>query len=106
MRWIEVSVLDCYSVKPLPEEDILQLAKETKGLVVIEEHLTHGGLGSGIAQLLGQRQPTQVECIGLNDTYAESGKPDELLKRYGLSADHLMEVAERLLSKKPAPISV
>jgi len=102
---IEASVVDAYCLKPLPGDLLLQVAEETGAVVVAEEHLLHGGLGSRVAQWLAEKRPTPLAFIGINDTYAESGKPDELMKRYGLSADKIIEKAKALLDRKRTPAS-
>ena len=68
--------------------------------MVAEEHQVWGGLGAHIAQFVTKHAPIPVECVGINDVYAESGKPDELLKKYGLSAEEIEKAVERALSLK------
>lgn len=97
---IEATVVDAYCLKPLPEALLLQVAEETGAVVVAEEHLHHGGLGARVAQLYGEKRPTLMAFVGIDDTYAESGKPDEIMKRYGLSADKIIEKVKTLLAQK------
>ncbi len=92
----QARVLDMHTVKPLDHEAIEKAARETKGIVVAEEHLLGGGLGSRVAMSVGMNYPTHVRFIGLDDTYAESGKPEELLEKYGLTSLHILNCAREI----------
>jgi transketolase len=92
----QARVLDMHTVKPLDHEAIEKAARETKGIVVAEEHLLHGGLGSAVAMSVGENYPTHMRFIGLDDTFAESGKPDELLEKYGLTSKHIFKCAREI----------
>ncbi len=102
---IEATVVDAYCLKPLPEGLLLQVAEECGAVLVAEEHLLHGGLSARVAQLYGEKRPTPMAFMGINDAYAESGKPDELMKRYGFSADKIIENVKALVSRKPVSVS-
>lgn len=95
---IHLRVIDMPTVRPLDEEEVKQAASETGGIVVAEEHLIHGGLGSVVAQAVGRLHPAPLEFVGLSG-YAESGTPPSLLRKYGLTADNL-EVAVRTLLER------
>ena len=97
---IDASVVDIHTIKPLDKELLLSEARKTKAFVVAEEHLTFGGLGSTVSQLVSQNFPIPVEFVGVQDTYAESGAPDELLKKYGLTAENIIAAAKKALSHK------
>ncbi len=97
---INVSVVNVASVKPLDEETIVRVAKQTKAIVTAEEHNIIGGLGSAIAEVLGERQPTPMVRVGLKDTFGESGRPEELLKKYGLTKADLVKAVHEVLAKK------
>ena len=97
---ISVRVIDMHTIKPLDDAAIAQAANETGAIVTAEEHLLHGGLGSRVAQVITRTRPVPIEYIGLNDTYAESGKPDELFERYKLTAPHLAAAIERAIKRK------
>jgi len=97
---IEARVLDCHTVKPLDEDAIARAAGDTGALVVCEEHLSHGGLGAAVAYAVGQRHPVPLEYVNIGDTYAESGKPEELLEKYGLTAENIVAAVERVVSRK------
>ena len=89
-RGISARVLDMASVKPLDTAALLDAAAETGALVVAEEHLAHGGLGSVVAMALAQARPTPLEFVNVGDRYAESGSGDALLVKYGLTGDDLV----------------
>lgn len=97
---ISVSVVNVASVKPLDEETIVQIAKQTKAVVTAEEHNIIGGLGSAIAEVLGEKQPTPMVRVGLKDTFGESGRPNELLEKYGLTKENLVKAVHEVLAKK------
>ena len=94
---IEASVLDIHTIKPLDRNLILEEARKTKHLVVCEEHQIWGGLGSAVAQVTAQGFPCKIEFVAVQDTYAESGKPDELMNKYGLSYPHIVKAAKKVL---------
>ncbi|MAT16713.1 MAG: transketolase [Planctomyces sp.] len=93
-----VRVLDMHTVKPIDEAAIIAAAKETGRIVVVEEHLAHGGLGSVVAMVVCKEHPVPVSFVNLGDTFAESGDGDGLLEKYGLTADSVVNAAEGLLS--------
>lgn len=97
---IDAGVVDLHTVKPLDEELIVEEARRTGRIVVAEEHQIWGGLGSAVAALLARKHPCRMEFVAIQDTYAESGLPDELFAKYGLSASHIVEAVKRLLGKK------
>src|SRR5438477_4543041 len=89
---VQARVLDMHTVKPLDDAAVLAAARETGRIVVAEEHLIHGGLGSVVAQSVARQHSVPMRFIGLNDTFAESGTPESLLQKYGLtSADIVRE---------------
>ncbi|WP_088227154.1 transketolase C-terminal domain-containing protein [Desulfosporosinus sp. FKB] len=97
---ISVSVVNVSSVKPLDEETILRVAKETRAVVTAEEHNIIGGLGSAIAEILGEKLPTPMVRVGLKDSFGESGRPYELLEKYGLGKEGLVKAVREALAKK------
>lgn len=97
---ISVSVVNIASVKPLDVETIVRVAKQTKAVVTAEEHNIIGGLGSAIAEVLGERLPTPMVRVGLKDTFGESGRPQELLEKYGLTKAGLIKAVHEVLAKK------
>lgn len=94
------SVIDLHTVKPLDEALLREEARRTGAVVTAEEHQIWGGLGSAVARVLAQDRPVPMECVAIQDTYAESGKPRELFEKYGLTARHIILAAQRVLSRK------
>lgn len=97
---IEVSVVNAASVKPLDQETIVRIARECGAVVTAEEHNLIGGLGSAVAEVLAEHQPTPMVRIGLKDTFGESGRPLELLEKYGLSKDELVKAVRNVMGRK------
>jgi transketolase len=94
---ISARVLDMHTVKPCDDAAILAAAKETGRIVVAEEHLLHGGLGSAIAMSVCRQHPVPMRFVGINDTFAESGKPEALLEKYGLTSAAIVRAALELV---------
>jgi transketolase len=99
-RGMDARVLDVHTVKPIDHDALERAAEETGALVVAEEHLHHGGLGSAVATSLASRTPAPIEYVDLGDRYAESGKPDDLLRKYELTAEAIVNAALRVLDRK------
>ena len=98
---VKASVIDLHTVKPLDEQVIIDEARRTGCFVCAEEHQIWGGMGSAIARLLAEKgHPVPMEFVAIQDTYAESGTPDELMVKYGMTADHIVAAAERAITKK------
>lgn len=97
---ISVRVVDMACVKPLDEAEVRSAAEETGAIVAAEEHLIHGGLGARVAQAVVQSHPVPMEFVGLDDTYAESGDPEALMIKYGLTADEVVAAIRRVLARK------
>jgi transketolase len=99
-KGIEARVIDMHTIKPLDTATLERASHETGAFVVAEEHMHHGGLGSAVAQALVAGTPAPVEYVNLGDRYAESGKPDDLLAKYGMTAKNIVSAAERVLARK------
>lgn len=99
-KGIDASVVDIHTLKPLDGELLAAEARKTGALVVAEEHLVFGGLGSAVANLVAQECPVPIRFVGIQDTYAESGKPEELFVKYGLTSDRIAEAAQKAVSLK------
>ncbi|MCX7804281.1 MAG: transketolase family protein [Planctomycetota bacterium] len=97
---ISAGVIDAYSIRPLDEASISAAARKAGAVVVAEEHLLDGGLGSRVAMALARSFPVPMEFVGLDNTYAESGSPAELLEKYRLTAPWIAEAARRSISGK------
>ena len=90
-------IINCHTIKPLDEKTILSSVKKTKKVLIVQDHQVHGGLGSAIAELLAQKYPVKVEVIGMPDKFGESGKPEELWEKYGLSAKGIVKKVKELM---------
>lgn len=97
---IHARVINMSSIKPIDEEAIVKAAKETGAILTCEEHTVNGGLGGAVAEVLAKNCPAIMSMIGTNDTFGESGTADSLLEKYGLTADHIVEEAKKLLKRK------
>lgn len=97
---ISVDLLNIHTIKPLDSEAILASVVKTGCAVTAEEHQLNGGLGGSVAQLLAAKHPCPIEFIAVNDSFGESGKPAQLLEKYGLGVDHIYNAAKKALSRK------
>lgn len=97
---ISVRVINIHTIKPLDEGIILKAAKETGLLITAEEHNIIGGFGSAVSELCSEKCPVRVVKIGVNDVFGKSGPAAELLKIYGLSAEHIAEVTRKAVAEK------
>ena len=97
---VKVRVVDMATVKPLDEAEVAAAASDTGAIVVAEEHLLHGGLGARVAQAVVTSHPVPMEFVGLNDTYAESGDPEALMRKYGLTGEEVIAAVRRVLTRK------
>ena len=97
---ISAEVINIHTIKPLDTKTILDSIRKTKCAVTAEEHMLNGGLGDSIAQYLSTTLPTPIEMIGVNDTFGESGTPRDLMIKYGLSSDNIIESARKVISRK------
>jgi transketolase len=97
---ISARVVDMHTAKPIDRETIARAAAETRAIVVAEEHLVDGGLGVRVAQVVGETVPCPMEFVGIHDTYAESGQPEELLEKYGLVARDVAAAARKVVARK------
>ncbi|MEK7558858.1 MAG: transketolase C-terminal domain-containing protein [Patescibacteria group bacterium] len=93
-------VINVATIKPLDEKGILEAVGQTKAVVTVEDHQVMGGLGGTIAELLAKNSPTPMEFVGLQDTFAESGKPNEILKKYKMDAPAIIEAAKKVIGRK------
>lgn len=97
---LSVGVINISTIKPIDKETILRAAVDTGAIVTVEDHSIIGGLGSAVAEVLSEECPTLMQRIGIPDTFGESGPSDDLLKKYGLTANNVAEVTKVLVSKK------
>lgn len=97
---ISCEVVNIHTIKPLDEKAIIESVSRTRAVVSAEEHQLHGGLGSAIAEVLAQHLPTPQEFVAVNDTFGESGTPDELLAKYGLGIVDVVAAVKKVLTRK------
>ncbi|HJU45536.1 MAG TPA: transketolase C-terminal domain-containing protein [Chitinophagaceae bacterium] len=99
-KGISVEVINIHTIKPLDTEAVIKSISKTKCAVTAEEHNVLGGLGDSIAQVAARHLPIPIEYVGTNDTFGESGTPAQLLKKYGLEADNIVEAAQKVIKRK------
>lgn len=97
---IRAEVINMHTIKPLDADAIIASASKTGCVVTCEEHNRHGGLGDAVAQVLALNRPTPQEFVAVNDSFGESGTPDQLLKKYGLDAPDIVKAARRAIGRK------
>ncbi len=97
---ISVRVINCHTIKPLDSKTILEAAEETGAIVTVEEHQVAGGLGSTIAELLSQKYPVPLKIIGIENRFGESGEPNELLEKFGLTKEAIIKAITQVLRMK------
>lgn len=99
-KGISVELINIHTIKPLDTQAVLKSVTKTRAVVTAEEHQLNGGLGDSICQLLARELPTPVEMVGVNDSFGESGTPDELMTKYGLDKTDIVAAVERVLARK------
>lgn len=97
---ISAEIINIHTIKPLDEEAILASAKKTKCVVTAEEHNRFGGLGESVAQVLATHYPCPQEFVAVNDSFGESGKPAQLMEKYGLNDDSIIAAAQKAIARK------
>ncbi len=99
-KGISAEVINIHTIKPLDEESILKSVAKTGCIVTAEEHNFLGGLGESVSRVLALNNPLPQEFVAVNDTFGESGTPEELMEKYGLNAKSIIEKAEKVISRK------
>ncbi|HCW54463.1 MAG TPA: transketolase [Clostridium sp.] len=97
---INARVINIHTIKPIDRELLIKAAKETGAIVTAEEHSIIGGLGSAVSEVVSEECPVPVLKVGIQDTFGESGKPNELLEKYGLTVQSIVEKAKRAITLK------
>ena len=97
---IDAEIIHCPTVKPLDAQTILNSVERTRAVVTCEEGQINGGLGSAVAELLGEEFPVPLVRVGMKDRFGESGKPDELMEHFGLTAKHITMAAHQVMDRK------
>ena len=97
---INAEIINIHTIKPLDTQAIIQSVKKTRCVVTAEEHQKNGGLGDSIAQLLATQFPAPIEMVAVNDTFGESGTPDQLMTKYGLDAINIVEAVQKVMARR------
>ena len=92
---INVRVIDIHTIKPIDQELIIKCAKETSKIITVEDHSIIGGLGSTVCEVLAEKYPTKVIRMGINDVFGESGKAEELIKKYKIDCESIVETVKK-----------
>lgn len=99
-KGIEADIINIHTIKPLDIQAVLKSIRKTNCVVTAEEHQVFGGLGDSIAHLLAQHHPVPQEYVGVNDSFGESGTPEQLMKKYGLEAENIVAAVEKVMLRK------
>ena len=99
-KGIDAEIINIHTIKPLDEEAILKSVAKTGCVVTAEEHQLLGGLGGSVAELLVANKPAPQEFVAVRDQFGESGTPAQLMKKYGLDAEHIVKAAEKVIARK------
>lgn len=99
-KGINAEIINIHTIKPLDVEAILDSVRKTRCVVTAEEHQLNGGLGDAVAQMLSRNFPTPLEMIGVNDSFGESGKPEQLMEKYGLNTVSIVDAAIKVIARK------
>jgi transketolase len=97
---INAEIINIHTIKPLDAQAIIQSVKKTRCVVTAEEHQKNGGLGDSIAQLLATQFPAPIEMVAVNDSFGESGTPDQLMTKYGLDAINIVEAVQKVMARR------
>jgi len=97
---IDAEIINIHTIKPLDEEAVLESVNKTRCVVSAEEHNRLGGLGDSIAQLLIRKDPVPMEYVAVDDSFGESGTPEQLMQKYGLDAAHIVEAVMKVINRK------
>lgn len=99
-KGIDAEIINIHTIKPLDEKAVIDSVRKTRCAVTAEEHNKFGGLGESIAHILTREVPAPLEMVAVNDTFGESGTPEELMKKYGLDAENIVQKAEKAIARK------
>jgi transketolase len=99
-KGIDAEIINIHTIKPLDDRTVINSVKKTRCVVTAEEHQLNGGLGDSIAQILSRNYPAPVEMVGVNNSFGESGTPEELLVAYGLDTKNIVDAALKSISRK------
>ena len=99
-KGIDAEIINIHTIKPLDEEAILKSVAKTGCIVTAEEHMINGGLGESVASVLARNYPAPIEMVAVNDTFGESGTPAELMQKYGLTKENIVDKVEKVIKRK------
>lgn len=99
-RGIEAMVINLHTIKPIDRETVVEAAQKCGAVVTVEEHQVMGGMGSAVVEVLAENCHVPVQIVGIMDSFGESGEPNELMQKYGLTPEHVISAAEIVLAKK------
>ena len=97
---IDVAVLNVHTIKPIDEKGVAEYAERAGAVVTVEEHQVSGGMGSTVAEVISRSKPVPMEYVGMQNTFGESGKPEELIHHYGMDAEHIVQAVKRVMRRK------
>jgi transketolase len=97
---INARVINIHTIKPIDEETIIKAARETKAIITTEEHQIMGGFGSAVAEVVVKNHPVPMDFVGMNDSFGESGRPEELMMKYNLTKDEIIRKVKRILNRE------
>ena len=97
---VNAEVINIHTIKPIDASAILKSVEKTGCIVTAEEHQMNGGLGDSIAQLLALKRPTPIEMVAVDDSFGESGKPSDLMEKYGLTRSDIVKSVKKVLTRK------
>ena len=97
---ISVEVINIHTIKPLDNQTIINSVKKTRCIVTAEEHNYLGGLGESISGMLSKTQPTHQEFVSVNDSFGESGTPNQLMEKYGLNKESIIDKIKKVIKRK------
>ena len=97
---ISVMVINNHTIKPMDSETIIAAARKCKAVVTLEEHQVSGGMGSAVCEVLAREYPVPVEMVGMQDTFGESGEPDELIEKYGMGKNSVIKAIKKVIGRK------
>jgi transketolase len=98
---IEVNVANVATIKPLDSKTVINLTRQSQAVVTVEDHQVAGGMGSAIAETLAQNQPLPIEFVGLRDTFAESGTPQQIRVKYHIDTPDIIKAVKKVIDRKP-----
>jgi len=99
-KGIKAEVFNIHTIKPFDKKTVLKSIKKTKAMVCAEEHMLNGGLTDTAAQMAALNFPIPIEAVAINDTFGESGTPDQLMEKYGLTTNNIVQAVEKVLKRK------